>query len=307
MMRTKRRMAILAALAITQPLIAGDESSIPYWTESLAKARDPSEQPFLATYRFGSKVLGFVAAHHVFTDDNPTTRLIRRAWSDISPTAVIVEGYPTEEGPNPADVLQSIQNRGMPAAAVFDKSEAVLAASLAVSRKVPFIGGEMSTPQQIDRVVAMGHRRDDALFALRLSMLGQGRRSGELPVGDAAAFSKAFVDVSRAVAFMSKTEPVSEDQFRADYMRIVGGDPVNDRNLAARTDPGTSTSLQRMSADSMRARDEHLLATIEQQFAGSDRVLVVYGSGHWTTLSIELARRFGEPVINVEPNALTPK
>lgn len=299
---TTCRIALLAAaLIITGTTLAGDDSAIPYWTDDLARERDPSDQPFLATYRSGTKVLGFVAAHHVFTDDNSTIASIRRGFSEINPAALIIEGYATDAGANPADVLESIQLRGKPGAGGFDKSEAVFAASQAVSRKVPFIGGELSPSAQIDRLVALGHNRRDALFALHLSILGQSRRSGEMPVGDAAAFTKAFESASRAVAFMTSTELLSEAQFRADYNRIIGGDPVNDRTLDTRTNPGTYTSLQRMSADSMRIRDEHLLATIEQQLAKSDRVLVVYGRGHWTTLSATLARRFGNPVHSVEP------
>jgi hypothetical protein len=298
---TTYRFALLAAaLIIAAPTFAGDDPAIPYWTEELARERDPGDHPFLATYRFGTKVLGFVAAHHVFTDDNPTIASIRRGFSEINPAAVIIEGYATEAGPNPADILESIQLRDKPGAGGFDKSEAVFAASQALSRKVPFIGGELSTSAQIDQLVAMGHSRGDALFALHLSILGQSRRSGEMPVGDATAFRKAFESASRAVAFMTSSELLSETQFRTDYSRIVGGDPVNDRTLDARTNPGTSTSLQRMSADSMRIRDEHLLSTIEQQLAKSDRVLVVYGRGHWTTLSAALARRFGNPVNHVE-------
>ena len=62
-------------------------------------------------------------------------------------------------------------------------------------------------------------------------------------------------------------------------------------------DPGTDTLLHRMGADNMRVRDEHLLNTIFEQSAAYDRVLVVYGSGHWTTLSAALKDRFGKPVI----------
>lgn len=67
--------------------------------------------------------------------------------------------------------------------------------------------------------------------------------------------------------------------------------------MPSRSDPGTQTLLQRMAADNMRFRDEHLLSTILQELAGNDSVLVVYGSSHWTTLSRALEDRLGKPVI----------
>jgi hypothetical protein len=80
-------------------------------------------------------------------------------------------------------------------------------------------------------------------------------------------------------------------------MRIVGVDPISDAEMPSRSDPGTETLLQRLSADNMRFRDEHLLSTILQQLDRNDRVLVVYGSSHWTTLSRALQDRFGKPKI----------
>ena len=100
---------------------------------------------------------------------------------------------------------------------------------------------------------------------------------------------------------MTKTGLVPQEQFTANYRRLVGIDPVSDSELATRYDPGTETLLHQMGADNMRVRDEHLLNTILDQSAAYDRVLVVYGSGHWTTLSAALKERFGKPVV------LTPK
>lgn len=210
---------------------------------------------------------------------------------------VIVEGFPTAFGRNPEPILQSVRRRDTPDADTYAKGEAIFTASQALARNVPFIGGEPTMIQEIDGLVAKGYRRDDVLFAIRLRSLAQARRSGEMPAGNAAAFAARYDRESRAVARMTKTEAPAEAQFIADYLRIVGVDPIADVEMPSRSNPGTETLLQRMAADNMRFRDEHLLSTILQELAGNDRVLVVYGSSHWTTLSHALEDRLGKPVI----------
>ena len=132
--------------------------------------------------------------------------------------------------------------------------------------------------EEINGLVAKGYKRDDVLFAVRLRSLGQARRSGEMPAGNAAAFTSRYERESGAVAQMTGTEPATEAQFSADYRRIVGVDPISDVEMPSRCDPGAETLLQRMAADNMRFRDEHLLATILQELAANKSVLVVYGS-----------------------------
>jgi hypothetical protein len=100
---------------------------------------------------------------------------------------------------------------------------------------------------------------------------------------------------------MTQTKPGTEAQFIADYLRIVGVDPISDVELPVRSNPGTETLLQRLARDNMRFRDEHLLATILRELAEHDRVLVVYGGSHWTTLARALQARLGKPAIQVEP------
>jgi hypothetical protein len=119
--------------------------------------------------------------------------------------------------------------------------------------------------------------------------------------GNAAAFTAGYERESRAIAGMTGTTAPAEAQFIADYRRIVGVDPISDLDMTSRSNPGTATLLQRMAADNMRFRDEHLLATILQEHARHHRILVVYGSSHWTTLSRALKDRLGKPVIRPAP------
>ncbi len=290
-------MWVVATLEAGQPGVAPPAAAIPLFSEALAKERGPTTAPFTVSYRSGGKLLAFVATDHVFTRENSTIDAVRRAFRDANPSLVIVEGFPTSLGRNFAPIVEAARRRDQPDADAFAKSEAVFAASLALAGNVPFLGGEPSVVQEVEGLVAKGYRREDVLFAIRLRSLGQARRSGEMPVGDAAAFAARYAREAHAVAQMTGTEPASEAQFVADYRRLTGTEPVADERMPLRSDPGTETLLQRLGADNMRFRDEHLLATILQQLQDNDRVLVVYGSSHWTTLSRALEERLGKPQI----------
>lgn len=298
----------LACLAWPLMMAAGIErartadslmTTIPVWSEALAKATDPGEPPFIATYREGEKVLGFVASFHVFDDNNPTTETIRRAFDDVKPTVVVVEGFPTAFGRSPALIIQEIQQRGTPNAKPYARGEPFFTAALALSRNVSFIGGEPTPQEEIDGLVAQDYRREDILVGFLVRNLGQAQRAGMLPVGDAVAFSTNYAEISRGVGSMTRTEPIPEPNFKSAYLRIVGVDPVVDRELITRMDPGTDTLLHRLAADDMRVRDAHILSTLLQQLAENDRVLVVYGGSHWTTMAAALRQKFGAPVIQM--------
>jgi hypothetical protein len=290
-------MLCAATLMSGQPRVSSLVTEIPIFSEKLAKERGPTEAPFIVTYRFGTKVLAFVGTDHVFTDENSTIDAVRRTFVDTKPSLVIIEGFPTALGQNFEPIVEAARRRDRPDADAFAKSEAVFTASQALASMVPFIGGEPTLREEIEGLVVKGYNRDDVLFAIRLRPLGQARRSGEMPAGNAAAFTARYERESRAVANMAGTEPATEAKFIADYTRIVGVDPISDPEMPSRSDPGTDTLLQRMSADNMRFRDEHLLSTILQQLERNDRVLVVYGSSHWTTLSRALQGQLGKPVI----------
>ena len=288
-----------ATMVIAQSRTVPQTAEIPLFSEALAKERGPTEAPFIVTYRSAGKVLTFVGADHVFANDNSTIDSVLRAFADANPSMVIVEGFPTALGRNPQPILQSVGRREKPDADAFAKSEAIFAASQAVARNVPFMGGEPTLIEEMDGLVARGYTRDDVLFFVRLRPLGQARGSGEMSAGNAAAFSAKYEQESHAIAHMTGTQAFTEAQFIADYVKIFDVDPISDEQMASRSNPGTEDLIQRMAADNMRIRDEHLLSTILRELAGHKSVLVVYGSSHWTTLSRALEDRLGRPAIRL--------
>jgi hypothetical protein len=134
---------ILAAsfsIAVAQGATPGQET-VPLSTPALEQRLHPqcpqgceSGAPFTATYRKGGQKLVFLAAKHVFSTNDGTFRAIDSAFAAGFPAMVIMEGFPTAWGENPASIVQEAQGRAAPGATDYARGEAMYAASVALSR-----------------------------------------------------------------------------------------------------------------------------------------------------------------------------
>ena len=273
------------------------EVEIPPWSTALEDALVHWPTPFVAMYKKSGAVLAFVAGEHVFTPKNSTVTSIAAAFSASTPTFVILEGFPTAMGENPAPLVNEAQKRGTPSADGYSNSEAMYAASLALTHHVPFVGGEPTYGEQIDALARKGYDLKDVTFAILLRSLGQTIRSGEISGPRDAGFGGTFERLSNGVAHTLGNQPMAYADFSSRYMAMFGVDIGDDPKISERSDPGTSTLAAAILQADMTSRDEHLLATIEKALSSKKRVLVVYGHAHWTTLSTALQGELGKPKI----------
>jgi hypothetical protein len=298
-MKGFRKVAAFTATLFS--LLLGEASAaevaIAPWTTGLEDALVHWPTPFTATYKKSGTVLAFVAAEHVFTPKNSTVNSIAAAFSAATPALVILEGFPTAMGENPSPLVNEAQKRGTPSADGYSNSEAMYAASLALSHHVPFVGGEPTYREQIDALVRKGFDRKDITFAILLRSLGQSIRSGDIAGPHDAGFGGTFERLSNGVAHNLRNEPMAYADFSSRYMAMFGVDIGDDTKITERSDPGTSTLAAAILQADMTGRDEHLLTTIEQALSSKKHVLVVYGHAHWTTLSTMLQGELGKPKI----------
>jgi hypothetical protein len=276
------------------------ELVVPPWSPALQGELVHWQTPFIATYEKDGAFLAMVAAEHVFTPDNSTIRAITSAFASASPALVIVEGFPTAMGESPPPLVDEAKQRGTPGASAFANGEGLYAASLAIARQVPFVGGEPTNAQQVEALARKGYALPDVWFAFVVRELGQSKRSGAISTPDNGTLQRVYDQAARSVARELKTQPMSFPNFSARYREMFGVDIKDDANLVKRNDPGTGTLLGAIAQADMTSRDEHLLATIRQALAKSKRVLVVYGNAHWTTLSAALQNELGKPEIRFD-------
>lgn len=172
------------------------------------------------------------------------------------------------------------------------------AAGLALARGIPFIGGEPTRAEEAQALERRGYTPTDIAFAYLVGGLSQSLRSKDIADPSDPKLADAFVRWAHGFADQYKLQPLSFEEFSVRYRSMFGVDVRHDASLAGRSEAGTNSPVALLNQADMIIRDEHLLATIENELAMKKRVLVVYGGSHWTTLSRALQKRLGKPKIH---------
>ena len=258
--------------------------------------------PFVARYRKGAERLVFVGARHAFRPNAPTMRAVDEGFAEIQPNIVIVEGFPTAMGENPPPLVAEAHRYGAPDADEFARGEPMYAASIALKRGIPFLGGEPTREEQIQVLKAKGFTDADLAFSALLGEFSQALRSGDIPDTSTGSLAKDYPRAAQALKLPLdhggwNLDAPSLDEFRQRYRDIYGVDLVGDHEFPLRIDVGDTTRHGQQSSVDMITRDRHLLGLIEQQLAERHSVLVVYGGSHWATLSAALEKRLGKPKV----------
>ncbi|HEX4239887.1 MAG TPA: hypothetical protein VHZ53_00640, partial [Steroidobacteraceae bacterium] len=137
--------------------------------------------PFVASYRKGMERLVFVGAHHAFRPNSPTMRAVDQGFAELEPLVVIVEGFATAMGEDPPPLVAGARRYGAPDADEFARGEAMYAASIALRRGIPFLGGEPTREEELQALKIKGFSDADIAFSGMLGWLSQALRSGDIP------------------------------------------------------------------------------------------------------------------------------
>jgi hypothetical protein len=301
-----RLILAMAMIAIGSAQMASpeDRDVIPPYSLELERRLQPwcpgdcvDLVPFTAKYQKGEQTLVFVGAHHVFTPRNSTFRAVASGFSLARPKVLIVEGFPTAMGENPPPLVKEAQQFGTPQTGEFSRGEAMYAASLALRRGIPFLGGEPDPHEEIPALQEKGFKAPDIAFAFLARGLSQAFHADEALLTDEPKLASTFSALNRWNESHFGLPSLSFGDFALRYRSEFGIDFKNDKKLVSRMEPSADTATTRLFLAGMTVRDEHLLAVINEQLLTKKRVLIVYGGSHWTTLSQALERRFGKPAI----------
>jgi hypothetical protein len=253
--------------------------------------------PFVAKYHKGTQRLVFVGVRHAFNSSDPTMRAVAAGFAQVRPRVVILEGFPTAMGENPPPLLDEARRSGAPDADQFARSEAMYAGSLALSRGIPFLGGEPTQDEQTEVLRVKGFTDAEIAFSSLLGWFSQSLRSGDIPDTSADSLAKVYPQLAQHVREQVHLEAPSLDEFRRRYKVMYGVDIAGDDKFPLRIDVGDTSRHGQQSREDMMTRDRHLLGLIEQQLTERHSVLVVYGGSHWSTLSAALEERLGKPEV----------
>jgi hypothetical protein len=176
------------------------------------------------------------------------------------------------------------------------------AASIALRRGIPFLGGEPTREEELQVLKAKGFTDADIAFSDLLGRLSQALRSGDIPDTSLGSLVKIYPRLVHELKLPLdhggwNLDAPSLDAFRQRYRDTYGADLVDDPGFPLRIDVGDTTRHGQQSRVDMMTRDRHLLGLIEQQLVERQSVLVVYGASHWATLSAALQERLGKPQV----------
>jgi hypothetical protein len=314
--RNRLRLDILASLTMKASVNAAPPATLP--SEDLIQPSSLAlEQrvepwcpgdcavtaPFIASYRNRNERLVFVAVHHAFQPADPTMRAVKVGLDQFRPRVVILEGFPTVMGENPAQIVAEVRRYGSADADEYVRGEGTYAGSIALARGIPFIGGEPTREEQTQVLKSKGYTDTDLAFSALLDAYSQALRSGDMPDMSVQSLAKIYPQLADDVKAPtsrggSNLDAPSLEDFRERYKAMYGVDIVGDNQFPLRIDVVNDNTRHGQQAKvAMMMRDRHLLGLIEQQLAARHSVLVVYGGSHWATLSAALEARLGSPKI----------
>lgn len=251
------------------------------------------QAPYLAGFKHSAlhpqKELVYVAALHAGAH-NPSFALIDQAFASLEPEVVIIEGVPSNLGENHPAIIEQVQE--MPAG---HGQEAYYAAAHALRSGIPFSGGEPNPRWVLDQLVERYQHtvRDVWGFDIVRESVVWKRLSH---TNFEALFAEYQEQLQRMYAMPS---PFSDaEDFRQWYRQRQHLDfdlSLMPTSLAAPDCGAQAQFTQTLSCQTMFLRDEHLLQHILHQLQRYDRVLVVYGAGHFQTQHQALSHYFERP------------
>jgi hypothetical protein len=231
-------------------------------------------------------------------------RAVEAGFSKIRPRIVIVEGFPTAMGENPPPLVREAHRYRAPDADEFARGEAMYAAATALTKGIPFLGGEPTREEEIQVLKTKGFTDAEIAFSAMAGGFSQALRSGDIHDTLFASLETFYPRLAQIVKApldhggWNLDAPPLED-FRQRYRHTYGVDIVGDDQFPRRIDVAFDKTRNGQQARvGMTTPDRHLLGLIEQQLTERQCVLVVFGGSHWSTLSAALAERLGKPKVD---------
>lgn len=254
---------------------------------SWAKFGDLVQQdpPYLVTYEGCGKRLIYVAANHVNTPESPTYEMIRHVFENNNIDAVIVEGFPSEFGLSPINMISHAKSVDGTAA----DAEPYLVIREAVRNAATFQGGEPSDGTVLEYVSKRGYSPTDLLGYYIVRQIPQLIMSEAISGVDDPRLENEIFDIVGAFAqdtgkdigALSGVDGLAP--FSAWY-EATNGIPLSDGYSEQDAWPATAVSEPKatniMSDLVADARDRHIIATLNEALTENQTVLIVYGSSH---------------------------
>lgn len=264
------------------------------WTEQLASEKH-LEEPYVARFKSGDAALTYVAVRHQYGVASKTFRTIDRAFSDVKPRIIIIEGASDLNEHKRHKIEQQTANCGR---GNFSKcGENYYGVFLALKNGVLWTSGEPSE-KSIRHGLSQHYADHDVAFFYLVRQVrqlvvekGLNTRNFESVVNDALAdfaINDELPPKLTAKMFLAWYEEKMHKPF------VLA--EINSETTAPTFFP-QMTYLNQISAEIEKIRDRHILKTIANELNSHRNVLVIYGGSHFLTQYDALVDMMGIPTI----------
>lgn len=272
-----------------------DYSLIKNWTPDTTE-RTNSVFPCLAEYKHRQKHLYYVAANHDYGLENPTCKLIKNTIHTTSPQLIIVEGLETDKGISPegwSERAREAEQNGF-----VNSREPVYATALAIQNKIPFIGGEAAHKDIFEALNTKGYSDQDILAFYVLRAYVSTWKDRCLPENELENVANNYLETNSRFQHLPSERRINFQQFKQWFDRNNIGKKsykeFDDYDIAPLA-WASATPFQEISHAIGEVREQHLDALIATKLAEHDRVMVVYGNGHFSKSRKVFEHALGKP------------
>lgn len=295
-------LLVLAGCATER--IDGDARLIDPYSPKREAALFTQPLPLLALYRRSGRRLGFVAVTHSSDPASATFRLIGQSFDIVRPTTVILEGFPTAWGANPASVIGKLD--GNAGADSYSMGEDAHAAKLARAAGATIWGGEPTDAELAQALGKEGFDPTDIFFASMFGPLAQEHEAGMFSGPDDPRFGEVYRKLADQIApaygdALPRDVATFETWFATQYAMPLNRDP----QWFVRGGPGQAGKAGDIGRASNVFRDKHMFLTAIRLLNEHRRVLIIYGGSHLSSQWRAFATALGRPDI-IAPGTATP-
>ena len=266
------------------------------WNQN-EKAQFPT--PLAGEFKKADRHLIFVGDHH--SDQIQTYACLERAFEELAPDLVVVEGVDFGDGINPEEWMSKFVHRSKEDL-LREGGAGPNAARLAFSKNIPVVGGEPSIHDSMKSTFLKrkGFDRDDILNVQVLQRIPYRR--------DVLKITNPEDFFEYAIHYYKVDEPnvAFKRRFKSWYKRRTNWeffyDKVSKAEVAVNCAP-EDTFLQRVACAFNVNRDRVLVQNIEKLLRTYKRIMVVYGTGHFVQEYPAFVQGFGAPpeYLNLSP------
>jgi hypothetical protein len=241
--------------------------------------KEPFRPPYMESYRRGGDELRFIAVAHE-GGWGPTHVTIEKAWQELTPALVIIEGIDSDAN----STSEKIISRRIKLCANLDSKicdEGSYAVDLATRSGVPILGGEPSEREIRKGALAAGFSIDDMLGFYVVRQIPEWTRDGTFREENLSDRVNRFIQ-DCAGKFGEDTK-FDWQRFSVWYKQKTGKEfavgQITTEDPAPISGPGT-TIINAISRAVENIRNKHLISEIFRVLPTYKNLLIVYGQGH---------------------------